>query len=178
MGKKKSGNSNRQSNAANQASATADKTPRVRKPPMERAQILIKLAVVKLTALAKLSAGWEDESLGAGANPGVGVVSTRIAMNLRSALGMTAQIAADVGTLRDLGFAPKASALGRKGLAEGDLVKIKDAKFDVEMHGTYNHFKVVKTSEKNVLIEGAVDETIRFPVLRAWLESDKNTVAV
>jgi hypothetical protein len=171
MGKKKSGSSaSRQSASA--GSTVATKTPRARKPPMERAQALIQLAVAKLAALAKLSAGWQEEVNSDVAVMGAGALCERIAINLRSALSMSNQIAADVKNAADTGFSPKAGSPGRKGLAACDLVKIKEAKFDVKMHGDDNHFEVVTTSEKNVLIKGMVSGA-SFPVPRAWLEADK-----
>ena len=167
MGKKKSGFS-RQASTANQPTST--RTPRVRKSPMERAAALIKLAAVKIGALAKLAARWPQEE---GAGEQQVVVCERVAINLRSVQSMAAQLSTDVELLQASGFSPKVAASGRKGLAEGDVVKIKAAKFDVIMHGDDNNFKVVKTSEKNVLIRGVEDESVQFPVLRTWLESVK-----
>jgi hypothetical protein len=168
MGKKKSNRTSGSENV-NRSPVIADKTPRVRKPMMERVKMNIDLASKKLGALAKMG------TLVSTGEPTVDQVAAceRIEMNLQSAQSMVAQLAADVKLLLTSGFIPKASAPGRKGLVAGDLVKIKEAKFDVAMHGDSNHFEVVTTSEKGARIQGVEDATVQFPVLRAWLEADK-----
>jgi hypothetical protein len=145
----------------------SDKTPRVRKPPMERAKILADLAAKKIGVLAKMvplvGVGEVTEAQGG--------CCERIEINLCLAQKTAAQIAADVDLLLDSGFVPKTGSPGRKGLAEGDRVTIKEAKFDVEMHGDLNLFEVMKISEKYVLIRSNGDTTLQFPVLRVWLKS-------
>ena len=163
MGKKKSG---RTSAGTADKSSAADKTPRERKPVMERATTLATLAQKKLSALAKmlpLTSTTEAAAIELAA-------CERISINMESAQSMVSQIVTDARALLAAGFVVKARAAGRKGLAEGDLVKIKEAKFDADMHGSDNNFKVLKISEKYVLIRSTYDETMQFPVLRGWLE--------
>ena len=80
----------------------------MRKSPMERAAALIKLAAVKIGALAKLAARWPQEE---GAGEQQVVVCERVAINLRSVQSMAAQLSTDVELLQAFGFLSQSGSL-------------------------------------------------------------------
>ena len=146
--------------------ANVEKAPRTpRKPAVERAAKLATLATKKVAALTRMTVKWHGE-----ATPAQQSACVRIAANLGSVEGFINQIAADTAFLKDSGFTPAGGSAGRKAIAVGTRVKIKNAKFDAEVHGEDNDFEVVGTTEKYVRIQGVANSNLEIPVLRAWIE--------
>lgn len=145
--------------------ATGEKQPRSRKPAAERAAKLATLIVKKVVALTKMTAKWHGK-----ATPEQQSACVRTAASLGNIKGFVDQIAADTAFLKDSNFTPTGGSAGRKPIAVGTRVKIKDAKFDVEIHGEDNDFEVIGTTEKYVRIQGIADARLEIPVLRAWIE--------
>lgn len=145
--------------------AKPDKAPRTRKPMMERAAKLANLAMKKLTALAKMAAKWRGE-----ATTEQSAASARLNANLLSVRDFVEVIVKDAGFLHTSGFAPTSGSAGRKPLATGTRVKIKDAKFDPEVYGEDNDFEVIGTTEKYIRIQGVANSDVQAAVLRAWIE--------
>ena len=146
------------------APAGEKKAKRTRKPAMERAQKLTNLLVKKYSALAKAAGRWGGEC-----TPEQRTAVVQITTNLGEMRSRVDDVAADIAFLNDSGFAPTAGSPGRKPLADGTMVKLKDKRFDAEVHGEINLFKVVSKTEKYFrLVNGAGDVAVSVP--RAWFD--------
>jgi hypothetical protein len=151
------------SKLATTAASAGTKERKPRKPAVERAEKLATLLTKKYTALQKMVIKWHGE-----ATPEQQTATIRLAANLGLLTAPISEIAADVAFLLDSGFTPSGGSPGRKPLAVGTKVKIKEAKYDPEIHGEMNDFTVFRTTDKFIIIKD--DDGLPVGVIRAWLE--------
>jgi hypothetical protein len=142
-----------------------EKAPRTRKPPVERAVKLAALATKKIVALARTTGKWRGE-----ATEEQQTACERLTGNLTHVQGFVTQILADVNLLHTTGFTPTAGARGRKAVAVGTQVKLKEGKFDEVAHGADNLFEVVQVTDKYTILRGVDNPRVQFPAPRNWFD--------
>jgi uncharacterized protein YukE len=142
---------------------TKDKVKRTRKPAVERAQKLAVLINKKHAALTKLVGRWHGEATDAQQ-----AACARLAVALGETADQLATLTADTAYLVDTGWVPTAKrggGGGRKALAVGMRVMIKNKRYDPIVHGDNNLFEVVLLSDKNIVIRDMGGDR-EFPVPR------------
>jgi len=147
-----------------ETSATATKSSRPRKPPVVRANKLATQLAKKVIALDKQTERWKGE----------GSEEQQLALGkIRECLE---QIGAPIAELQDnidfllaSGWNPASSGLGRKPIAVGDTVRIREKFYEPEIVGASNEFEVVKLTEKNAVVVPIDGKLKPFPIPRHYL---------
>lgn len=173
--KKNSGGTTRTANPATPANtakpaanATAGdevkKAGRPRKPPVVRAIKLATQLAKKAIALEKQTERWKGDG-----TEEQKLSLSRVRENLNQIGTPIADLQDDLDFLQESGWVPASSGLGRKPIAVGDNVRIREKFYESDIQGGLNEFNVVKLTEKNAVIE-PVDKSMKpFPVPRHYL---------
>jgi hypothetical protein len=158
--------SNKPATAPATAPVKAPRKPRT--PAVERAARLASQVEKKIVALTKNTGRWHGD-----ATPEQVGARKRLAQALGSMAPLADALAVDLAFLQDSKFQPASAAPGRKPLAAGTRVKIKEKQYDAEAHGTLNLFAVLRVTEKGLYILRSVrDPRITPAVPRAWIEEN------
>ena len=145
--------------------ASADRVRAVKRPPLELAAILVRQMQRKHGTLSGRVDRWRGDMSPVQQNS---LDRLRGALDdLASGLGTAEEaLTALIGTK----WVPKGGAPGRKPLPVGIRVRLKDKRYDPEVHGEENDFVVAGVSGTYILIRLASDaEATPIPVIRPWI---------
>lgn len=135
-----------------------------RTPIMTRAGKLVSQLGKKATALLKMASRWVSDDETEQQTDALNAIVD----NLREIEPRIGDVSTSLKLLIDTSWTPKAGAPGRRPLAEGDDVQVKEKFYDPVAHGSKNLFTVASTTEKYVLIRAkGADGATPFPIERS-----------